>query len=496
MSMFRLFGVNSAIYTATNFLQKGAVFLLLPLYTQYLDPAAYGVLAIVTAINGFLSLAFTLNMMGAVTRFYFEYQDEPAMLAEFWGSVLSFVLLLSAVVGALLLVVGDKVLRPFIGSVPFWPYVALGVVTAFFQPFVTTYLGVLQARNQAARYAFISLSHFGLMTALTIALVVFLKWGVTGALVATLAAAIAFFIVALWSMRPDVRFCLRWRHVRPALSYSLPQVPHLVACQTTAIADRMILNTRLGPAAAGIYSVGAMISMVVEIAAASVNRAYMPLSMSALKSGHPTALAQIRAMGALVVAAFCLCGAFFGSYARELVALATTPAFAAAASVVPLLVFGGVAGAIYYLFVNILFFDRAAIKLLPIATLSAAALNLALALFLIPRFGLIGAATATLLAQISSTVLTAVIARRFDPIRWDYGRYTFAFAVSFGFSWLLSNVQMSHLIVTILAKMAGVLTLAVLLGFILWRRPLIFGEAAFRLMHGRPAEAAALFIGT
>ena len=99
VSGLRLLGTNSAIYTATNFLQKGTAFLLLPLYTLYLDPAAYGVLAIVTAINGFLSLAFTLNLMSAVTRFYFEYRDQPAMLAEFWGSVLTFVMLLSVVLG-------------------------------------------------------------------------------------------------------------------------------------------------------------------------------------------------------------------------------------------------------------------------------------------------------------------------------------------------------------------------------------------------------------
>ena len=66
--MFRQLGTNSVIFVITNVTQKAAMFLLMPLYTLYLDPAAFGVLAIVTAINGFLSIAFTLGLTGAVTR--------------------------------------------------------------------------------------------------------------------------------------------------------------------------------------------------------------------------------------------------------------------------------------------------------------------------------------------------------------------------------------------------------------------------------------------
>ena len=135
-------------------------------------------MAIVTAVNGLLSIAFTLGLTSAVTRFYFEFQDDPVQLAEFWGSILAFVLLLSTLVGGALLAVGEILLRPIIGNVAFWPFVALGVMATFFQPFFTTFLAVLQTRNQAGRYALVSLGHFALTTVLTLALVVLLRWGV------------------------------------------------------------------------------------------------------------------------------------------------------------------------------------------------------------------------------------------------------------------------------------------------------------------------------
>lgn len=495
MVTLRQLGSNSAIYAGASLVQKGAAFLLLPLYTLYLDPQAYGVLAIVTAVNGLLSIAFTLGLTGAVTRFYFEFQDKPAELAEFWGSILVAVLLLSACVGGLLLAFGEPLLRPIIGEVAFWPFIALGISTAFFQPFFNTFLTVLQTRNQASRYAAASLLHFALTTALTVLLVVVLQKGVLGALIATLVSTAAFYLVSLWMLRKDVKPCLRWRHLRPAFAYSLPQVPHAIASQVTATTDRLILNTYVGSAATGIYAVGAMMAMVVEVAAQSVNRAYMPLSMSALKSGANEALEQLRALGALVVVGFCLLGAMLGIFANEIVALFASAAFAEAASVVPLLAFGGVASSIYYLLVNILFFDRKAIKFLPLGTLAAAGLSLGLALLLVPRYGMAGAAMATVLAQSLATVLIGAIGKRFDPVRWDYLRYALAFLGSLAWTLWCNRIDFGSLASTMAAKLAGWTVLCIYLGGVMWGSPLILLNAAWRLLSRRPGDAAALFAG-
>ena len=489
----RHFWANSTLYTLTNLFQKGAAFLLLPLYTLYLDPHAYGVLAVVTALNGFLAVAFTLALTGAITRFYFEYRDDPALLAEFWGTIITFVTLLSLVMGGLLLVVGEWLLRPLLGEIAFWPYAALGVLATLFQPFFLTFLAVLQTRNQGGRYALISLGHFVTLTLVTIALVVGLGWGVTGALTASLVAAATFFVLAMWALRRDFRLCLRWRHLRPALAYSYPQIPHAVAGQVTAYADRLVLNANLGAGPTGIYAVGAMVAMVVEVAAQSVNRAYVPLGMEALKRRIPAELGQFRALGSLIVAAFCQLGATIGAFSTEIVLLLAAPAFRDAAAVVPWLAFIGVASAIYYLLVNILFFERDAAKFLPIGTLTAAGLSVLMAIFLVPRFGMFGAAVSALVAQVCATLLIGAIAARFDPVSWDYRRYGAAFAIGLACSVWLGSLPEAPSLSTTLIKCAGLVALAAVLGGLFWRRPLILYEALLRLARRRPAEAAALF---
>jgi O-antigen/teichoic acid export membrane protein len=493
VSILRQLGANSAIYAATNLLQRGAAFMLMPLYTLYLDPSAYGVLAIVTAVNGLLSIAFTLGLTSAMTRFYFEYQDDPQALAQFWGSILVFVVLLSAVLGGVLLWSGDVLLRPLIGDVPFWPYVALGVMATFFQPFFATFLATLQMRNHAGRYAAVSLANFGLTTLLTVALVVWMGWGVRGPLVATLVASGVFFVVSLWMMRGHLQICLHWRHLKPALGYSLPLVPHSISGQATAFSDRLVLNSYLGTASAGLYSVGAMVALVVEVTAQSVNRAYVPLTMAALKRGQPEDLAKIHTVGTLVVALFSLLGAAIAAFSKELLWLMASPAFGAAASVIPILVFAGVANAIYFLFVNVLFYDRNAVKLIPVGTLSAAAASVLLSLLMVPRYGLMGAAWSALLAQTIATVLIAAIAYRLDPVRWNYGRYAVAFGVALSAAVGFGAIDTGHLATDVVSKAAGLVTLAIVIGVLLWNRPLIFGRAIVQLLKRRPEAAAALF---
>jgi O-antigen/teichoic acid export membrane protein len=262
------------------------------------------------------------------------------------------------------------------------------------------------------------------------------------------------------------------------------------------MADRLILNSKLGTAAAGTYAVGAMVAMVVEVVAYGVNRAYVPLSMNALKSQNPAELVQLRVIGSLIVAGFCLLGAAVAAFAQEIVTLLTAPAFAPAALVVPVLVFAGVGSAIYYLLVNILFYDRSGIKLLPLCTLAGAILNVGLALQLIPMFGLMGAAAATLLAQAIATVLVAVIGRRFDPVKWDYRGYAIAFFCSLGCAIWASRLAVDSVVLTVALKILCLVALAALLGAILWRRPLILAHAAVRLLRRQPDRAAALFAQT
>ena len=82
---------NSGLYSFVSFLQKGAAFFLLPVYTAYLTPEDYGTLSVIQALVSFFSIFLLLSLDGAAARFHFFSVDQY-FGARIWGTILLLVL--------------------------------------------------------------------------------------------------------------------------------------------------------------------------------------------------------------------------------------------------------------------------------------------------------------------------------------------------------------------------------------------------------------------
>jgi O-antigen/teichoic acid export membrane protein len=71
---------NSSWYLIGNFTSTFLGVLLLPLYTRFLTPSDYGIIAIAASVTGFLAAFYHLGLLAAYGRFYFEYKDDPEEL--------------------------------------------------------------------------------------------------------------------------------------------------------------------------------------------------------------------------------------------------------------------------------------------------------------------------------------------------------------------------------------------------------------------------------
>lgn len=461
------------MYSAVSIFQKGIAFLLLPLYTHYLTPDDYGILSVITAVSGLLVILFTLSLNGAMTRFYFEYRDDPKALKECWGTILTLILTLSMVFGILLLMTGNIILRPLIGGIPFWPFVAIGVCITMFQPFFTIFLSLLQIQEKVNEYAVYSVAQFFLNLLLVITLVIYFHMGALGALVASLITAVVFFAVSLYAIRSNFQICLIKTHVKAALAYSLPLVPHSVTGQIMSVTDRILLNYKIGTATAGLYNIGFTLGSVLGVIADSVNRAYVPASMEALQTENADYIKELSKIGMALVGLYCLAGSFLSIFSREVVQWTTTKAFHESYVVIPYVVFAFILNGVYYLFVNILFFVKGKTKYVAIGTAVGAAANVALNLLLIPGYKMVGSAIATLLAQLLSTIVVAVIGAKFDPVKWGYFRMGSLVALCLAVSVIVANfgatsislVLTKLLIFTVLCFITGFVITGDLLGF-------------------------------
>jgi len=463
---------HSGIYVVANVLQRGTAFVLLPLYTHVLTPAEYGTIAIVTALAGILAVLLPISINGAITRFYFEYREEPEQLRSFWGAILAFMLLSCGLFGLLLLVFGGAFFEWALGDVAFWPFVAIGIATAMAQPFFQTVQTIFQTREQPLHYAAVSGGHFLLTLLLTIYLILGEGWGAAGPLFAMFVSSILFAAGGLYALRRNFRLSLHPAYLRAALAYVLPQIPHGLSSLALTTTDRFLLNGLVSLAAVGIYNIAALFSLAVDLICQSVNKAFMPMSMRVMQSADPAELAQLRDAGLAMVASFCVIGASLTVFSNEIVGFIAGVAFAGAATYVPFLAFAGVAGGINYVLVNVLFFERAAAKYIPVPTITGGIASIVLNYILIVRLGPLGAAIGTMAAQLVMTLATGLIAARFEHVRWPYGRFAILFVVAFGTAAALAWFAPFGSLGNLALRAGGLFLIVMLLSGIAWSAPL------------------------
>jgi len=479
MSLIQRLGKSSVIYTITTILQNGIAFFLLPLYTRYLTPTDYGILAVVSSINGFLSIFLMLALNGAMTRFYFDYRFEPEKLKVFWGTILTFILIVSMGAGGLLILFGQILFKPVIGEIPFWPFVALGIGAVMFQPFFTIYLSLLQTREKAGKYAVFSLIQFMINISLTITLVVFVGWGAEGPLTATLTTAVLFFIASIYALRDDVVFGISKIYLKEALRYSLPLVPHSLASQISNATGKLFLNYLVNTGSAGLYNIGFMFGSIIGVVSDGINKAYVPVSMGILSTNRREELDHLKNIVLFLVVMYCLLGALISLFAKEAILILTTEAFYKSYVIVPFLAFYFVLGGIYYILVNILFFVKRATKFVAIGTGIGAFSNILLSWLLIPRYGLFGAAAATIIAQVIGTIFIGFIGHAFEIIRWEYRKFVSIFILSAVFSFSLLLLKDLNLWSFVGIKTLAFGVLFFLLNSIAWGNPF------FMITHGK-----------
>lgn len=472
MSLVARLARHSGLYAVANLLQRGTAFLLVPLYTYVMTPAEYGTLAVITALNGILIVLLPMSIHGAATRFYFEYRDQPEILRQFWGTIFVFMLLSCAGLSALLLLFSAPIFDVLLGGVAFWPYVVLGIATSAVQPFFQMALTIFQTRQQPVRYGLLSLGHFLVSMVLTLILVLGFRWGPAGPLLAMAVSSALFAAIGLGILRHDFRLCLRLDFLRVAILYALPHVPHGISSQLLVTTDRLLLNGLVSLAATGIYNIAALFSLAIDLLCQSVNRAYVPLSMAALRGRDPATLEELRDAGKTMVAGFVILGVTATTFCNEIITLVVGESFRGATAFVPYLAFAGVAGGIYYILVNILFFDRRGNNFIPLGTAIGAIASIGLNFVMIRAYGAFGAALATLSAQLVTTLVIGAIGYRYELVRWNYGLFAVLFVVGFAGSWALAHMPSFGLVETFLVRAAGWLVIIMLLSSLTWHNPL------------------------
>jgi O-antigen/teichoic acid export membrane protein len=409
----RLFG-HAAIYTLSNFAVAGVPFLLLPILTRVLDPAAYGIVAMFTLVVSFLSVGVGLNVHGAITVRYF---DRSSFDIPKYVSTALFILVLSTGFMLVLVLIAGSMLAEVTSIPKRWLYVA--VLVAFLQFLVQVLLALWQASKKSIKYVALRITHAFLdaIGSIVLVLVLALSWQgrLSGMLAAWLCTAIiaVYFLIRngwlVWSINPT--------YAKDALNYGVPLIPHAIGGLLLGMADRFMVTNILDVSSTGIYVVAVQVGLILGMLADSFNKAFAPWLMEKLSDVNYESKKKIvifTYIYFLVVIVLAALGAFIAPHVLPYI---VGHQFQTAGPLLVFILLGNAFIGMYYMVTNYIFYSRRT-GLLSALTISVGVMTVALSWFLIKTYGIKGAAIGFMVGQASLFFGAWVLSNYCVPMPW------------------------------------------------------------------------------
>lgn len=436
-SVRRLF-TNAGLYGVGSLVQQGVGVAMDPVLSYALSRADFGVLGLTSSLNGMLGATYTAGLDGAAGRLSYEVEHDVQSRRRVFGTLQSFLLGWLLVLTVLQEVFGPWIYARLFDNLPYLPYGRFVAAALLLNTITAIPRAAWAAAEDVRKVVGVRLA--ASLVGTVVLYVLLIRGGGPQAVLWADIVTPALVLVA----------CLRWgagafdlawdpKLLRAALAFGLPMIIHLTSHWALNAADRLVIEKMMGRDAVGLYSaaykaIGAIITINL-----SINGAYVPQFMRAhTKPDQRDFVAQavtwflLSSAGATLALMAAAPSVLRGVYSAQ---------FTEAADLIPTLCLGGVFQCIYLVFVNGLFFAKKT-RIIPVATVLSGAANVGACLWLIPRFGLMGAAWATTLSYVVLATLVWAACRVVTPIPMQGGRLArlaAVFAACASAIWLLDH---------------------------------------------------------
>lgn len=409
-------GRHSAIYGIGGIVSRLLAVILLPLYTHYLNPRDYGRVESITAATAVLSILLQMGVSSAFFRFYFDTKDAAQRLVvvrtSFWftmamstiGLVLGLVF--AGPVGQAIGVGHDPTLVQA-GAVGLWAQTNYQQLTALFR-----------VEERSVAYAIASLANVLITIVAMVVFVAVLNWGATGLVVGNFVGTLIVYVVLVAYRSEQLGLQFDRELLRKMQVFGLPLVPSALALWVINFVDRRFVVHYNGLAEAGVYSAAIKVASVVTFVMIAFRTAWPAFAYS-IEDDKAARRAYAFVLTYLLTFASWLSLAL-GALAPWLVELLNS-SYHRAQEGVALLAF---AFAIYAGYTVLAIGSGRARKtqLNWVVTGVGAAANIALNFWLIPRYGMVGAAISTAAAYVVLFLGMMVYANSVYPVPYQWRR--------------------------------------------------------------------------
>lgn len=462
---------DPTIYALGNILRRLVGFVMLPIYTRYLTPADYGVIGLLTFAMAIMEPIFGARLIEAMPKYYFE-----SDVGRRRDSVISTALMVTGTISAI--TAGASFLLRGYSSEVLFGTKAYALEVGWFGVQVLTqpieYYGLTYLRMLRRPWTFlgVSLSKLMIQLSLNIALVVWMKLGVMGVVISSVASsflyALGLFTYTIAKVGLNFDRDLAIKMFKFSWPLWLTSLSSLYIYQAGAYFLRVFGSL----SEVGLYELATRIAAILGFMVWNPFNQYweaVRYKYHRNPEHHGIYAKVFHGMAVLLIAA-ALCVTLG---AEPVIRLMAAPAFKSAYLAVPILVIASCLGALSGFVRFGLLVGEGTLSITAIGYLTAVVVTL-LNFILIPKFGMMGVALALVGARLVQFVVTFVLSRR----NFDMGIRIRPIVVLGGIllcAALAANFipPNSNLLIDSLQRVAMLLLLLTPLGIMFWRTPIV-----------------------
>ena len=453
---------NTLIYGLGHILARLGTFLLLPLYTNTFTPDQYGIISLAYVIMGFMSVVMHYGLDAVLMKRYIEsdFKEKTVYFSSAWVSFfitsISFGVIISFLrkfLAPILLGTNDDRLILLVGWI-----IALDVMWSVPQL-------IFRAEEKSFIYIIFSLTNVIGSLILNILLVVHYEMGIYGVLLSNFIISSILFIITIPFVYNRINFSKASLSVwRTMMKFGLPFLPSGIFAMMMELADRYILKQMTDLYMVGIYGSGYKLGMLMMLIVMGFNMAWQPFYLKMGKQDENKPL--YSRINTYVFTFLGFIWIILNLWVYDLVRIEFGgislygSQYWPSVSLVPWISLGYVFYGLYLLQLPGVFYQE---KSLWIATSRAigAISNIVLNIYMIPIYGVEGAAIATCLSFIIMFIIMFIINRRLFHISYEWGRIVriiFTMGIIFFLFDISSHDYTNKIILTFLYPLALLLT--------------------------------------
>jgi len=410
---------HSMIYGIGNILRQLPPFLLLPLYLNYLDASDYGIKEIIGITVDLVGLVISLNIASAMGRFYYEYENEADRNEVISTIFIAFGAM--GMAGALILSTQSSLMAgSLLNSRSLSHYFLIALTSMWFNAMHNIGCDYLRVREKSKLYVTITTLRLTLALSLNVYFVAFMKLKVMGILLSNLICSVLFFFLVVIPIFYKVGFRFSWPKCKEMVKFTLPFVITELAGFVVSASDRFFVKYYGTLSLTGVYTLGyRMGASINSFVTSPFIQIWLPRRFAIHKLPHARETYARVMTYYLAIAAFI--GVWMSAVSRDVLLIVGKSDYYDAAKVVPIIVLAHIIfGLHYHVQIGIMLTKKT--QYLAAINIGNAVLNTALNFLLIPRYGMFGAAYATLFCYANKVAWTHWISNKLYPLKFEYGR--------------------------------------------------------------------------